>query len=172
MLWNLTDLVTYLSNLIRSCFSFLKNGNNNICFISLLRSILDAPHWFSWELWFPDTCFLYDSRLGLARRGFWETEVKQRGKKGLEAFSVVRCGDGLTAVTDRSQLLLSFLCSASFCLPKCWLCSLAAATSLPPDAWLQTQGPLQAPPPGNPPWAAGHVFFPRLLWELWVVSLR
>lgn len=88
--------------------------------------------------------------------------MKQQGKEGLETSFVVRRGDGHTAVTGRSQLLLSFLGSASVCLPNCWICTLAAATGSAPDAWLQTQGPLQAPPPANPPWAAEHVFSPQI----------
>lgn len=98
--------------------------------------------------------------------------MKQQGKEGLETSFVVRRGDGHTAVTGRSQLLLSFLGSASVCVPNCWICTLAAATGSAPDAWLQTQGPLQAPPPANPPWAEEYVFFPPDFSESSELSLR
>ena len=142
--------------------------------------------WLSSELCFPDTCFLYDSRLGLARRGTCSKYGRckwNKGGGGLETFFAVRCGDGDTAVPDGSWLVLTLLCSTSSLSPQ--LLALLISSSQKPTPWclaVNPQGqllhkgnsfPWSSPgaSPHNPPSAAGHVYWPRFPCKLWGVSL-
>lgn len=62
-------LYDFLKNL--TWCSFQRSGDNSICIFALLGRVPPCAiaAWLSCELCFPDICFLYDSRTGLANKG-------------------------------------------------------------------------------------------------------
>lgn len=109
-----------------------------ICVLALLGSMLYCvmSTWLSWNQCFPDTCFLYDSSLGLAQRGICimfggDSEAVQRRRGAFLCTQKMVMERAAPDEPQKGWILVCSMSTLSCCSCLCW--SMAATGQLQPQ---------------------------------------